>query len=114
MIPKAFYITSGMGMAYDHDAAFDLALQDAGIGECNLVEVSSILPAKAEEVDKMSCTCIPGEITFCVLSRMAGKSGELIGAVWDMAGLETQPIAIAIALFLVSSVSIMVITRVII
>ena len=80
MIPKAFFITSGMGMAYDHDAAFDLALQDAGIGECNLVEVSSILPAKAEEVDKMSCTCIPGEITFCVLSRMAGKSGELIGA----------------------------------
>ena len=80
MIPKAFFITSGVGMAYDHDAAFDLALQDAGIGECNLVEVSSILPAKAKEVDKMSCRCTPGEITFCVLSRMAGKSGELIGA----------------------------------
>ena len=78
MIPKAFFITSGVGMAHDQDAAFDLALQDAGIGECNLVEVSSILPAKAEEIDKMSCT--PGEITFCVLSRMAGKSGELIGA----------------------------------
>lgn len=78
MIPKAFFITSGVGMAHDQDAAFDIALQDAGIGECNLVEVSSILPAKAEEIDKMSCT--PGEITFCVLSRMAGKSGELIGA----------------------------------
>ena len=78
MIPKAFFITSGVGMAHDQDAAFDIALQDAGIGECNLVEVSSILPAKAEEIDKMLCT--PGEITFCVLSRMAGKSGELIGA----------------------------------
>jgi len=78
MIPKAFFITSGVGMAHDQDAAFDIALQDAGIGECNLVEVSSILPAKAEEIDKMPCT--PGEITFCVLSRMAGKSGELVGA----------------------------------
>ena len=82
MIPKSFFITSGVGMAHDRDAAFDLALQDAGIGECNLVVVSSILPAKAEEVDKdeMARACTPGEITFCVLSRMAGKSGELIGA----------------------------------
>jgi len=78
LIPKAFFLTSGVGMANDQDNAFDLALRDAGISECNLVNVSSILPAKAVEIDQKPLT--PGEITFCVLSRAEGKSGEVIGA----------------------------------
>ena len=80
MIPKAFFVTSGVGMDPDQSSAFDLALQDAGIGECNLVEVSSILPAKAVEVDRTSAMITPGNITFCVISRADGHSGELIGA----------------------------------
>ena len=80
MIPKAFFVTSGVGMDPDQSSAFDLALQDAGIGECNLVEVSSILPAKAVEMDRSSAMITPGNITFCVISRADGQSGELIGA----------------------------------
>lgn len=60
--------------------AFDLALRDAGIGECNLVEVSSILPADAVEIDREHATITPGTITFCVLSRADGGSGDLVGA----------------------------------
>lgn len=80
LIPKAFFVTTGVGMDLDQSSAFDLALQNAGIGACNLVEVSSILPATAMEVDRETVHLTPGSITFCVLSRADGHSGERIGA----------------------------------
>ena len=80
LIPRAFFVTSGVGMDFEQANAFDLALCDAGIGECNLVEVSSILPAKAIEIEQSEVTLIPGEITYCVMSRADGKAGEVIGA----------------------------------
>jgi arginine decarboxylase len=80
LIPRAFFVTSGVGMDLEQTNAFDFALCDAGIGECNLVEVSSILPANAVETERDTVTLIPGEITFCVMSRADGKSGEVIGA----------------------------------
>ena len=80
MVPKAFFVTSGVGMDAEQTNAFDLALQDAGICECNLVEVSSILPANAVETERSSVMITPGKITFCVMSRADGKSGEVIGA----------------------------------
>lgn len=80
MTPKAFFVTSGVGMDPEQANAFDLALRDAGIGECNLVGVSSILPANAVETERSNVTITPGNITFCVMSRADGKSGEVIGA----------------------------------
>ncbi len=79
-IPKAFFVTSGVGMDTEEANTFDLALRDAGIGECNLVEVSSILPTNAVETERSKVTIPPGSITFCVMSRADGKSGEIIGA----------------------------------
>ena len=80
MAPKAFFVTSGVGMDSEQANAFDLALRDAGIGECNLVGVSSILPANAVETERSSVRITPGNITFCVMSSAEGKSGEVIGA----------------------------------
>ncbi len=80
MAPKAFFVTYGVGMDSEQANAFDLALRDAGIGECNLVGVSSILPAQAVETERSSVRITPGNITFCVMSRAEGKSGEVIGA----------------------------------
>jgi arginine decarboxylase len=80
MVPKAFFVTSGVGVDTEQANAFDLALRDAGIGECNLVEVSSILPANAVETERSNVTITPGGITFCVLSRADGESDEAIGA----------------------------------
>ncbi len=80
LIPSAFFVTSGVGMYFEQANAFDLALHDAGISECNLVEVSSILPAKAEEIERSEAVVTPGEITYCVMSRADGASGEVIGA----------------------------------
>jgi arginine decarboxylase len=80
LIPREFFVTSGVGMDSEQAAAFDFALCDAGIGECNLVGVSSILPVKAVERERNEVIITPGEITFCVMSRADGKSGEVIGA----------------------------------
>ncbi len=78
-VPRSFFVTSGVA----HDGAselnaFDLALQDADITHCNLVEVSSILPPSCKEVKLVS---IPtGAVTYCVMAKMAGTKGERIGA----------------------------------
>ncbi len=80
LIPREFFVTSGVGMDCEQAAAFDFALFDAGIGECNLVGVSSILPVNAVERERSNVILTPGEITFCVMSRADGKSGEVIGA----------------------------------
>ena len=58
--------------------AFDEALMKAGITQCNIVSVSSILPPDAKEVDPAPIT--PGTITFAVLARMDGGSRETIGS----------------------------------
>jgi pyruvoyl-dependent arginine decarboxylase len=79
LVPRGFFVTSGEA----HDGAselnaFDLALKDAGITECNLVEVSSILPPGSREMKPVD---IPkGAITFCVMAKMAGTLGERIGS----------------------------------
>ena len=58
--------------------AFDMALKVAGIAQCNLVCVSSILPKGCKEKSK---TKIPiGSITFAVLAKMEGDEGTTIGA----------------------------------
>jgi len=80
MVPKAFFVTSGVGMDPEQANTFDLALRDAGISECNLVEVSSILPANIVATEQSNVTITPGNITFCVMSRAEGKSVEVIGA----------------------------------
>lgn len=79
MIPQAFFLTSGKASSPISELnAFDLALKRAGIAQCNLVPVSSILPPGCRENRRMK---IPiGSITYTVLARMEGNEGETIGA----------------------------------
>jgi len=78
-LPKRFFLTSGCATSPTSPLnAFDAALTKAGIAQCNLVGVSSILPPDAERVENSEIT--PGTITFCVLARMEGACGETIGA----------------------------------
>lgn len=79
MIPKEFFITSGKAVSPVSELnAFDLALKKAGIAQCNLVCVSSILPRGCEEIKKQSI--LAGSITYSVLARMDGDEGTTIGA----------------------------------
>ena len=79
MTPKNFFLVKGSAEDDTSELnAFDLALSDAGISQCNLVPVSSILPAGAEEIKPRKI--VPGTITFCVLAKISGVKGEIISA----------------------------------
>jgi arginine decarboxylase len=78
-IPSRFFVTSGKGINKTSDLnAFDLALLTAGIGEQNLVSVSSVLPIGIRQVERT--TIARGAITHAVLARMGGGEGEVISA----------------------------------
>lgn len=79
MIPEAFFVTSGKAFSPISELnAFDLALKRAGIAQCNLVSVSSILPPGCVEKKRVE---IPmGSITYSVIARMDGNEGTRIGA----------------------------------
>ncbi|MCS7097745.1 MAG: arginine decarboxylase, pyruvoyl-dependent [Candidatus Methanomethyliaceae archaeon] len=71
MIPKYFFLTKGVGRHKDQLQSFELALRDAGINYCNLVNVSSIIPPGCKMIsrEKGLQKLNPGEITFTVMSK---------------------------------------------
>jgi arginine decarboxylase len=79
MIPKEFFVTSGKATSQVSELnAFDLALKKAGISQCNIVSVSSVLPPRCKEKKWKD---IPiGAITYSVVARMDGKEKTTIGA----------------------------------
>lgn len=79
MVPSRFFVTKGAAL---NDVstlnAFDDALIAGGIGEQNLVPVSSVIPVGAVRTEK---TVLPmGAITHCVLARRDSAGGERISA----------------------------------
>jgi arginine decarboxylase len=73
MIPKYFFLTKGVGKHKEQLQSFELALRDAGIQHCNLVNVSSIVPPGCKMLSREQGLKMvqPGEITFVVLARNA-------------------------------------------
>jgi arginine decarboxylase len=73
MIPKYFFLTKGVGKHKEQLQSFELALRNAGIHYCNLVNVSSIVPPGCKLITrKYGLEMVqPGEITFVVLARNA-------------------------------------------
>jgi arginine decarboxylase len=71
MIPKFFFLTNGVGKHKEQLQSFELALRDAGIQHCNIVNVSSIVPPGCKLVSRERGLKMvkPGEITFIVLAR---------------------------------------------
>ena len=77
------FLTKGVGVAKHELQSFELALRNAGIEKCNLVNVSSIVPPSCEIVTKKRGFEFlkPGEITYSVLSRnTTNEPNRLIGA----------------------------------
>lgn len=81
-MPSRFCVTSGSAVSkLSHLNAFDGALQKAGIENCNLVNVTSIIPSDARQVDLPKM--IPGTVVFAVYTTMEGKGGEVgTGIAW--------------------------------
>lgn len=82
MIPKKMFLTKGHGTHRHRLQSFELALRDAGIATCNLVNVSSIFPPQCKLISREQGAGLlnPGEITYCVLSEIHTKEPATIGA----------------------------------
>lgn len=74
-VPKKMFFTKGDGSHKEELHSFELALRDAGIEKCNLVQVSSILPPGCKIVSRNQGMkeLRPGAITYCVMSRCSSN-----------------------------------------
>ncbi len=65
------FFTKGVGIHKEELHSFELALRDAGIEKCNLVQVSSIMPPGCQVISRARGLkeLNAGAITYCVLSR---------------------------------------------
>ncbi len=70
-VPKKIFFTKGVGFHKEELHSFELALRNAGIEKCNLVQVSSIFPPGCKVVSRERGLkeLRPGTITYCVMSR---------------------------------------------
>ncbi len=74
-VPKRVFFTKGVGTHKEELTSFELALRDAGIEKFNLVQVSSIFPPAAKIISKSVGLkkLSPGQIVFCVMSKLASN-----------------------------------------
>lgn len=92
-IPDKIFFTKGVGVHKERLASFELALRDAGIAVCNLVYVSSIIPPGCAVLpkDKGLSLLKPGQVIFCVMSRIdTNEPNRLMAAAIGMA-LPNEP-----------------------
>ncbi|RLI07117.1 pyruvoyl-dependent arginine decarboxylase [Candidatus Bathyarchaeota archaeon] len=89
LMPREFFLTSGKGVSTVSTMnAFDRALVEAGIAQCNLLPVSSIIPAgcRMRRWRKLR----PGAIIPVIMAMATGSPGETIGAglawAWEREG----------------------------
>jgi len=88
MTPKKVFFTKGVGIHKDYLQSFELALRDAGIEQCNLVSVSSIIPPNCKIITRHKGLELlqPGQITFFVMAKNStNEPNRLIAASVGMA-----------------------------
>lgn len=75
LVPKRVFFTKGVGTHKEELTSFELALRDAGIEKFNLVQVSSIFPPAAKVISKAVGLkhLAPGQVVFCVMSKLASN-----------------------------------------
>ncbi len=73
MIPRYFFLTKGVGKHKEQLQSFEIALRNAGIHYCNIVNVSSIVPPGCKLIKRENGLKMikPGEITYVILARNA-------------------------------------------
>jgi arginine decarboxylase len=71
LIPRSLFFTKGCGKHRDKLQSFELALRNAGIEMCNLVQVSSIFPPNCKIISREKGIEFlkPGQITYTVMAR---------------------------------------------
>jgi len=88
LVPSKIFFVKGVGVSKDKLGSFELALRDADIQRCNLVNVSSIFPPKCRMISKEEGLKMlkAGQITFCVMARNdTNEPNRLISAAVGLA-----------------------------
>ena len=83
LVPQEVFFTKGVGKHRNRLQSFELALRKAGIERCNLVRVSSILPAGCKIISRAKglAKLEAGQITFVVLAESStDEPSRLIGS----------------------------------
>ena len=83
LVPRQVFFTKGVGRHKNKLQSFELALRKAGIEQCNLVRVSSILPPNCRIISRNKGLeqLHPGQVVFVVLSEAAtDEPSRMIGA----------------------------------
>lgn len=83
LIPRHVFFTKGVGKHQNRLQSFELALRKAGIENCNLVRVSSILPPRCKIIPRSRglAQLQAGQIMFVVLSEaVTNEPSRLVGA----------------------------------
>jgi arginine decarboxylase len=77
--PEKYFLTTGISEGYTTLNAFDGALMDAGIGNTNLVKMSSICPPRCTEVKRIT---IPhgSLVPVAYAGITSDNTGEIIAA----------------------------------
>jgi len=80
-VPKEFFLTFGKGESdlTIHAGSYHLALKDAGIEMCNIMEYSSILPAIASQIKKPK-KFTHGSVMETIMAVANGNKGKLLTA----------------------------------
>jgi arginine decarboxylase len=79
IVPRMYMLVSGVGDAKFALNAFDRALRDAGVGDLNLVKVTSILPPQA--VPGLRADIPDGAVVFAAVGSITSiQPGELLSA----------------------------------
>ncbi len=77
---RRFTVRKGVGTSHVSPLnAFDKALMDAGIEDCNLIPVSSVLPPFIKETDEMPKNM--GAFRPCVMARAQGYGTDLMAGI---------------------------------
>lgn len=83
LVPQQVFFTKGVGKHKNRLQSFELALRKAGVEQCNLVRVSSILPPSCQIIsrNKGLKQLRPGQVVFVVLSDAAtDEPSRMVGA----------------------------------
>ncbi|HDZ22814.1 hypothetical protein LCGC14_0402060 [marine sediment metagenome] len=83
LVPSQVFFTKGAGKHRNRLQSFELALRTAGIEQCNLVRVSSILPPGCKILSRAKGLkdLKPGQITFVVLAEAStNEPSRMVGA----------------------------------
>ncbi len=78
--PTKFVVRSGAGVSKaSRINAVDKAMIDAGVGDVNMIKISSVLPKDIEEVDEIPEKI--GAFRPCVISKTIGKNTRLAAGI---------------------------------